>query len=470
MQFMHGRIGIDDEAASLSLDQETMTLLRMYNPHWAGASPLGHLEQVFPRDTLDMLRSYADDRQMVVLSGPRRAGKTVLLKQMMAELVAKGVDPRRMLYFSFDGLVATDHMAISKIVGYFKDNVLPSKPSKVDRAYLFLDEIQFVPYWPTMLKRFYETEPHMKMFVSGSSALEVRRDSRESLAGRRFDFTVHPLSFREYLRFKGIEVHRLDWSDTSGRLPGMLDMRMDEIRRHLSDYMLRGGYPETVGMAQASRVCEYLRHSVLEKVVYRDLPEVEGVRDPTAVMQLVQIAASISSRAFEIGNVGSAIGVDRNRASAYVSMLERAGLVSVSYNLTRSKVKAARTSKRLYMADTGMMSCLLGYDSLLTGPELGRLAETAAYNHLSRTGNAYFWRDARGNEVDIVLTERADVVPIEVKYQTNITKADAKGLARFCETHRNARPVMITRDQAGSLEVGGFSVRLVPMWRALLAV
>jgi hypothetical protein len=151
-------------------------------------------------------------------------------------------------------------------------------------------------------------------------------------------------------------------------------------------------------------------------------------------------------------------------------MLERAQLLAVCYNYSRSRTKQARTSKRLYMTDTGLISALLGYEAALAGPEVGRLAETAAFNHLSRTSEAYFWRDSTGNEVDLVLVQGNKVVPVEVKYQSSITKGDAKGLVRFCEVHGAKDPVMITRGTSGTMEVGGYGIRLVPMWRALLSV
>lgn len=470
MHLMHEMRGMKDSIEATSLDEETKGLLRGYNPQWEGSGPLGHIERVFPRDALGEVQAHLDLRHIIVLSGPRRSGKTVVMRQMVQSLLDRGVDPRMTMYFSFDGLTSRSHQTIPAVVQYYLGQVAPARPTRTDRAYLFLDEVQFIHDWSTMLMRLYETEPNLKMFVSGSSSLAVRKGSGESLAGRRFDIPVRQLSFREYLGFKGVEVPRTASLSSTERLPGTLDMRSAEIADHLSEYLLKGGYPETVSMAPASRSSEYLRQSVIEKVVYHDLPEIEGIRDPRTVMHLVKIAASMSGRLFEVGNVGSALGIDRNKASAYVSMLERAQLLAVCYNYSRSRTRQARTSKRLYMTDTGLISALLGYEAAIAGPEIGRLAETTAFNHLSRTREAYFWRDSTGNEVDLVLVQGNKVVPVEVKYQSSITKGDAKGLVRFCEVHGAKDPVMITRDTSGTMDVGGYGIRLVPMWRALLSV
>jgi predicted AAA+ superfamily ATPase len=144
-------------------------------------------------------------------------------------------------------------------------------------------------------------------------------------------------------------------------------------------------------------------------------------------------------------------------------------LLSTCYNYTKSMVKQARSSKRAYLTDTGLISSLLGLDDTTGSQELGRLAETAAYNHLSRTSQVFFWRDPQGNEVDMVLPSRRGPIPIELKYQTSIYKSDAKGLARFCEVHGCGKAFLITKDNEGTMELGDIAITIHPLWRLMLS-
>jgi len=451
------------------VDRRVERLMFRFNPQWEGRPIFEHPEEIRSRDVLGAVEEVMNVRQMVVVTGPRRSGKTTVLRQVQDGLLKKGVDPKRTLYFSFDEVTDRDPYIIEDIVTTYLTRIHPGRPSRDNRAFVFLDEVQFVHQWPSMLKRLYESEPHLKIFASGSSTLKVWKGSGESLAGRRFDVTVKPLSFREYLAFKDVDLPRIDynvaWDDLSARVRS----RADEIEGFLDQYLLRGGFPETVAMGSLQLAQRYLHQSVIEKAVYFDIPEVESVRNPLAMMNLLTVFASMTSRQFEIGNLSSSLGLTRQTISSYISILERSQLVGLSYNFTKSKVRQARTSKRIYMRDTGVACSLVGYDESIGDSDMGRLAETAVFNHLCGDAPTYFWRDPRGNEVDFVIRRKRDLVPVEVKYQSSVTRSDAKGLALFCRQNRPTNPLLLTRGSEGVMDMDGLVVQMVPLWRYLLS-
>ena len=451
------------------MDRRVERLMFRFNPQWEGRPIFEHPEEIRSRDVLGAVEEVMNVRQMVVVTGPRRSGKTTVLRQVQDGLLKKSVDPKRTLYFSFDEVTDRDPYIIEDIVTTYLTRIHPGRPSRDNRAFVFLDEVQFVHQWPSMLKRLYESEPHLKIFASGSSTLKVWKGSGESLAGRRFDVTVKPLSFREYLAFKDVDLPRIDynvaWDDLSARVRS----RADEIEGFLDQYLLRGGFPETVAMGSLQLAQRYLHQSVIEKAVYFDIPEVESVRNPLAMMNLLTVFASMTSRQFEIGNLSSSLGLTRQTISSYISILERSQLVGLSYNFTKSKVRQARTSKRIYMRDTGVACSLVGYDESIGASDMGRLAETAVFNHLCGDAPTYFWRDPRGNEVDFVIRRKRDLVPVEVKYQSSVTRSDAKGLALFCRQNRPTNPLLLTRGSEGVMDMDGLVVQMVPLWRYLLS-
>jgi predicted AAA+ superfamily ATPase len=440
-----------------------------FNPQWEGRPIFEHPEEIRSRDVLGAVEEVMNVRQMVVVTGPRRSGKTTVLRQVQDGLLKKSVDPKRTLYFSFDEVTDRDPYIIEDIVTTYLTRIHPGRPSRENRAFVFLDEVQFVHQWPSMLMRLYESEPHLKIFASGSSTLKVWKGSGESLAGRRFDVTVKPLSFREYLAFKDIDLPRIDYDVAWDGLSARVRSRADEIEGFLDQYLLRGGFPETVAMGSLQLAQRYLHQSVIEKAVYFDIPEVESVRNPLAMMNLLTVFASMTSRQFEIGNLSSSLGLTRQTISSYISILERSQLVGLSYNFTKSKVRQARTSKRIYMRDTGVACSLVGYDESVGASDMGRLAETAVFNHLCGDAPTYFWRDPRGNEVDFVIRRKRDLVPVEVKYQSSVTRSDAKGLSLFCRQNRHASPLLLSRGSEGVMDMDGLVVQMVPLWRYLLS-
>ena len=450
------------------MDERLVRQIVISNPQWSGRPLAEHIEGIVPRDSIEELVSYADDRQIVIITGPRRSGKTTGIMSTIHQLLDRGTDPRRTLYFSFDEVLSRDHTVLEDVISYFLENVVQGGATKKAPAFLFLDEIQFIRDWPTILKRIYDARPSVKIFASGSSSLGVRKGMGESLAGRAFDITIPTLSFREYLAFKGIEVPRIPpiWSDA--KVPNSFMLVQNEVTQALTSYLVRGGYPETVDMRPISKVHRYIRQSALDRVVYHDLLETESIANPASMMHLLKILASISSQRFEIANIAPDIGMKAQTASKYLSILERAMLFSTCYNYTKSQVKQARSSKRAYLTDNGLISALLGLDETTGSQELGRLAETATYNHLSRTSQVFFWRDPQGNEVDIVLPSKRAPVPIELKYQTSIYKSDAKGLARFCDVHGCDKAFLVTKDKEGAIEIGDVDITLVPLWKLLL--
>jgi len=139
-------------------------------------------------------------RRAVVLMGPRRVGKTVLIHHAIAKLLIKGIDPRQIAYFSVDHPLYNG-LSLEYLLELFKET------SKTDYfnipTYIFFDEIQYLREWEVHLKSLVDSYPHVKAIVSGTAAAALRLMSLESGAGRFTDFLLPPLTFHEYLTLLG---------------------------------------------------------------------------------------------------------------------------------------------------------------------------------------------------------------------------------------------------------------------------
>ena len=436
------------------------------NPHWSG-KPLTPLD-FFDRDVRRSILERLDSNQILCLLGARRTGKTSLLKCVLSDLLSKGVPQKQLFYFSFDELMAADHDYLDALLSFYFERIAEDEKA---RCYIFLDEIHNIDFWQAILKRHYDSlHPKAKFLVTGSSSVWIKRKSRESLAGRAYDLRVRTLSFCEYLGFCGVKITSpatpASFADIE-RFRRSLLLNEKEIVKRFDDYLLRGGFPETISAKMTLPESQsYIWSQVVEKTVLRDLSLYFPVENPMTILEILKILAWQSSGLFELKNLAGTLGVNAVTVSRYISYLEIGYLLEFSYNYTKSRVKQVRSLKKAYTSDTGLITAIgrLGEDTLQHPDETGRIVETAVRNHLSRYAECYFWRDEHKNEVDIVARYRKSLLPVEVKYVDRFSGGDLKTLRAFMNKYSLKKGVLATRSAMENLG----DIWAVPAWLLML--
>lgn len=449
------------------MDEHLRFLLESFNPWWSSGRVPRQYDMPFTRSPFGAIAGDLVRRQAVAITGLRRTGKTVLVHQLVRRLISDGVEPRLVMYFSFDeAMVAHDpRMLESLLEGWL--GLLGFTRDDDRRAYVLLDEVQHVPYWQDIVKRYYDLYDGVKFVVTGSASLNVARRSRESLAGRVLDIEVQPMGFGEFCAFRGSAAELPDplGAPDPRVLEAVAVARGRELGRLLDDYLLRGGFPEVAAEKDPDAVRRYIGESVVGRIVSRDIPEEYAVRDRNALAELARYCASQSGCLFQVSSLAGILGINRETVANYLTHLADSGLVAVCRAHGKSAAKQARTAKKLYVTDPGVMSAVTIPDR---SPErTGRLVETAVYCHLRRGREVSFHRDARGAEVDFVVRTGDGLMPVEVKFQRSVHGHDLRHLASFMERNGCARGVVVTRDSIGAEEVGGGRVLLVPAWAFL---
>lgn len=441
-------------------------LIYAFNPHWSGIAQSQDL--YINRELLKDVIDYLDEKQILCLLGPRRTGKTTILKQVIIKLLKDFIEPKNIFYFSFDELMSADHELLEEILQYYFDTIVTNKK---ERCYILLDEIQYVDYWQTILKRYYDLfQTGTKFLVTGSASVWIKRKSTESLAGRINDFTLWPLSFNEFLKFSGVKLPELKvtktYFDLEKNIKKLLPIE-NKIIANFKKYLLFGGFPEIVTEDwDLEKSQNYIRTYVLEKSVLRDLAQYFPVNNPRILVEILQIIAWQSSALFEINNLAQTLNLNRVTVSKYLSYLELGYLISFSYNFTKSRVKQVRSLKKVYLIDTGLITTLTysGEDIFAHPEELGRIVETSVRNHFSKMYNCYFWRDGHKNEVDIILRRGKSLIPIEVKYSDNVSNKDMKTLRSFMDRFNLKNGIITTRSTFKKLD----NIWAVPTWLLLV--
>lgn len=410
-------------------------VLEERNPWWRGQTRLDYHE----RSVYATVRRYMDRRQVLALTGLRRVGKTTLLLKAAQDAIQEGLDPLDVVYFSFDEFRDADVRDVLRAYERVTERDL-----RKGRKLVLLDEIQKLVGWGDQVKAIYDTYPNLKLLVSGSESLFIRRGSRETLAGRMFEFHVGPLTFREYLGFLGVEIEPVG-------------VRERELGRRFEAFSRTQGFPELVGETDRDAVRRYVEEAIVQRVVFRDLPTLLDIRDLATLEAVMNILMAEPGQIVRVGDLSQELDVNRHTLSDYLSYLEDSFLLHKLYNFSRNRRKTERKLKRFYPA-------VLSTDLLYRQDDdaRSRVFEWVVVNQLRPE---FFWRDPYKHEVDAVLGDDKDEpVPVEVKWG----RVDTSGLERFMAKFGVDRGCVVTQDVEATRDVDAGTVELVPAYKFLL--
>ena len=414
--------------------------LEDYNPHWRK----GHFyEYEKKREIYASLWKSATKRRITVITGTRRVGKTTIMKQIINELIKQGVPRYNILYFSFD----EERPSLREVIREYEEKLGNDISLTGKKYYVFLDEIQKLDNWHEQIKYFYDSFENIKFFVSGSASLFIKNGIRESLAGRVKEFYMGALSFREYLFFTDKE-YMLE-------KPSMFE---DALEAEFSRYLKRQ-YIEILNEDEGE-IKDYVK-SIVEKVIYIDIPQIFSVEDPHLLMKIATIVAASPGMLIDYTSLARAIGdgesISRVRVSRYVHYLEESYLLKLGYNYSGSRLVSERKLKKAYLSNASL--------SMIAqrAPDLGKLAEQTIFTHPEIR---FFWRTPQKDEIDIILETEDGPLPVEVKYQGEITKRDMAPVIKFMKKYGPGRGIIITKNTENTVETEWGRIDMIPAWKA----
>lgn len=419
--------------------------LALDNPWWtSGGVPRRYRE--WPRRDyfapfFELVESTA--HRSVVLMGPRRVGKTVMLHQAIDMLLTRGVDPDHILHVPLDAPLY-DGLGLERFVLELAER---GGLGREDRFYAFFDEIQYLRDWEVHLKSLHDTWPEARFMVSGSAAAALRRQSRESGAGRFTDFLLPPLTFREFLRLGDREAACGLPVDEATRAERVVDI--EALNAALVDYVNHGGFPEAVLDEAVRRDPDrYIRQDIIDKVLLRDLPGLYGINDVQELNRFFAHLAYNTGQEVSFDELSKRSHVSKNTLRKYLEYLEAAFLVRTLDRVDRDAKRFARRSHfKVYLTNPSLRAALFGRVGA-DDPAMGALVETAVlaqWAHDPDRGRHLSYARWKGGEVDLISTQNGVVRwATEVKWSDRFAHqpTDLKGLRAFSE--RNSADLMAT--------------------------
>lgn len=325
--------------------------------------------------------------------GMRRAGKTSLLWQILADRHTSGTPREGLLYFSFEDERLADLQV--QDLDLLVETFYQLNPAWRDtrRATFFLDEIQLVPGWELFARRLLDSE-NIDLFLSGSSARLLSREVATSMRGRAMEAVVSPFSFREMLRHAGREPSKPTDRFTKAE--------RSQLNKDLADYLSHGGFPEAQGLDTRNRF-ELLR-TYVDVVLLRDVVERHNLSQPLVLHWMVRqllgnAAGSFSINKFHADLKSRGVAVGKDTLHSYLAHLEDAFLLCSLDVATDSERRRQVNPRKVYPVDTGLMALF----DRSGKSNVGHALETAVLHELQRRGaQVNYVRTANGYEVDFL--------------------------------------------------------------------
>ena len=437
---------------------EIIKVLAGFNPWW---SERRHEVPPFRRLAFDACGRYLEDRSLrraVLLSGPRRVGKTTVLQQMAQALVKKGNDPKSILYLSLDHPLLR-LLPLREILSLFHESTYPDGQPVT----LLLDEIQYAPQWETEVKLLIDHQPQYRILATGSASAVQRGRLAESGVGRWITVPIPTLSFFEFVSIRnelpgGIEPD-LRVSDlfafNSGDIAALVN-KMRPLQPLFQRYLLVGGFPETATRENIDLCQRLLREDVVERVLKRDMTALFGVRNINELEKLFIYLCLHSGGILAHQTCARDLGTTTTTVSNHLTLLEQANLV---YRLPPSGLGGKQVLKarnKYYLVDAALRNAvLLKGEEIYTNPEeMGSIVETTVLRHLFAyyyldTPEIVYWRDsATQKEVDIIVRSPAYVLPFEVKYRAKPQLDVKSGLGIYCASENPKNGYLVTQREA----------------------
>lgn len=348
---------------------------------------------MYQRHIFPSLEKHLAEKEVTVITGMRRVGKTTALQFLMEK-----TPHENKLYLDLERLedrAIFTQKNFSEIQTDLEIKGIDfSKPSVIA-----LDEVQLIPEVASFIKYYHDHFP-VKFITSGSSSYYLRNHFTESLAGRKQVFEMYPLDFLEYLRFREVDPAPLQ----GFRLQPYRRTLYAKYKAHYEAFIQYGGFPQVALADEDEKKIRFLK-DVLNSYIELDIKLLADYSVIDDLYKLVSLLASRISSKLDYSKIGVILGISRHKIKDYIHLLERTYFLYLVRPFTNSIDRAIAQQQKVYLADTGLISQLAQIDS-------GSLFENAIAIQLLKAGELNYFQLKSGQEIDFILDKKT---AIEVK-------------------------------------------------------
>lgn len=444
------------------MELELINKIHYYNP-WVrgdqydiGIPRKGYLSTIMP---------FMSGEETIAISGIRRCGKSTILLQIIKELLNFHPTDQILLLQADDELIS-EYVKERGII-FVIEEYLKSRRKELTRLekplILFIDEAQDIEDWETKFKNLMDMRKKVKIVVTGSSSAKIKSDALKKLVGRILFFEVHPLSLEEFVFFRtATEIPSLSDLEQLDSIIEQKQLHDELLSNNLSTYLQRGGLPR-VAREEDNVVIGKILRDYIDLIIKRDIVSFFTIDHAKDLEEICVFLAKNTGSRLSFTNISQVVGLKLDTVKRYYHCLEQAYLVD-GCPFYGARLKKSRKSYKFYFGDLGLRGVLSGQFGLHPSQtELGAVIESYVASILKRSYELHHYYDKYGNEVDFVVEGKSNLIPIEVKYRSNISVADLKGCLSFCRRKKIEDAVVITKDKLDRMAVGNVVFHLVPV-------
>ncbi|MBM3708855.1 MAG: ATP-binding protein [Actinobacteria bacterium] len=432
---------------------ELINILDDWND-WVGQQDAG-----IPRDSyIDRLDGLIHgSNQIITITGPRRAGKSYIMRQMSKLLSEKGVKKENILFVNLEDprFLSLDTKLLDQIYDVYREFLSPT-----DTPYIFLDEVQEVKEWEKWVCMMHELRK-ARIIVSGSNAHLLSRELGTLLTGRHLDLNVFTLSFIEYLTFNNIKV------ETSIDA----ERKRNEIKGLLQKYIEIGSFPE---VALSTKKTEILLN-YFDDLLTKDILKRYSIRKTQAMKALIKYYLSNAGNLITYSSAEKYLDIGADTIEKFSEYLEDVYLVFQLKRFSFRVKDQEKSPRKIYAVDTGLCNTL----GFRFSENMGRLAENIVFLALKRKQildphkELFYWKDDQHREVDFIVKDGLNITNlIQVCWSMGderTKKRELGSLQKAMEKLKIENALIITEDTEGEVILNGYKVKTVPLWKWLLS-
>ena len=391
----------------------------------------------YKREIEEKIEQYLETPEIIAIFGPRQVGKTTLLK----ELHSRVSNP---VFLSFEDIEL-------KIL--FEEDIKSFIALYIEPYdYIFIDEFQYANMGGKHLKYIYDTTDK-KIFISGSSAMELSINAVKYLVGRIFVFNLYSFSFGEFLRVKDENLYGL-YVRSDSSISTVLSKK---IYTYIDEYLTYGGYPRVILSKSEDEKKEVLKN-LLSIYLLRDIKEIAKITDETKMYKLLKALSLQIGNVVVYNELSTLIGVNAVQLKTYLSVFEKAFLTkSITPFFTNKRLEIVKNPE-IFFLDMGLRNVIIkNFSALEDRVDKGAMLENFVFRELIERDIKYY-RTKNGAEVDFIID---DSIPVEIK--SNLTSMKiSKSYHYFLENYKPKKGYVLNFNQRGEKVFNGVDVVFLP--------
>ncbi len=340
---------------------------------------------IIERELYPRIKPFIDSDEAIIITGMRRVGKTTLLKYIFEQIKSENKifldleNPLNQKYW--------EEKNYEKIL----DNLLVLGLNIKEKAYVFLDEIQFVKNIPSAVK--YLIDHHkIKFFLTGSASYYLKNLFTESLAGRKFIFELFPLSFREFIQLKNIKVV------FPGPSQEISAATFNFLNRYYEEYLTYGGFPGVVSK-ELIKEKKLMLEDIFSSYYMLEVGQLSDFRKTNIIRDLILLLMERAGSKLDVQRLSKELGVSRITIHEYISFLENTYFIKLIRPFSQNRDFEIRSTPKVYLCDSGMLNHFSRVSK-------GSLWENNIFCLLRTKGEINYYQRKNGGEIDFIVNKK----------------------------------------------------------------